>query len=158
MINKDRIHISIIIIIILILFITLVFSKSIKIQITRSQNKSPVIKKDFTELNIQEVYKKIENNDSFFLYTGRDTCNFCVELIPLLNKIYEELGISLFYLNSEHTNIDNQIKQFRTEYDIEFVPSLIQFNDGNYNIIDLNLFFLENKYDYNSLYKYIKEL
>lgn len=152
-------------VVIAILLLTLLFSKDIKLWANKliynknkSDNNLSVIPKEFTELDIYQVQKKIENGDSFFLYTGRDTCRYCRVIIPILNKIYSKLEIELLYLNSEYTDVDAQIQEFRTQYEIEFVPSLIKFDDNSYKIIDLNLFLEDNTYNYSSLYKYIKNL
>ena len=92
------------------------------------------------------------------MYTGRDTCRYCRELIPVLNKIYSELEIELYYLDSEYTEVDEQIQEFRTEYGIEFVPSLIKFNGKGYKTIDLNLLYKDHTYNYSLLYEEIKKM
>lgn len=165
MVNNKNKYIYIPLIIIVILLMTLFFTKALKPWINQAVyskiqagDNGFDIPKKFTELDIRQVKNKIENGDSFFLYTGRDTCRYCRELIPVLNKIYSELEIELYYLDSEYTEVDEQIQEFRTEYGIEFVPSLIKFNGKGYKTIDLNLLYKDHTYNYSLLYEEIKKM
>lgn len=94
----------------------------------------------FELLGSDEVRDKIQSGDSFFLYTGRVTCQWCRVLVPVLSDITQQSDSEVVYLDSELTDSDTKLKQFRKEYNIEFVPSLIYFDgNGPYQTIDMEV-------------------
>jgi len=92
---------------------------------------------DFSAIDTDAVRAKIEKGDSFFLFTGRSTCPWCRKFVPVLNEIAKEEQITIFYLDSENTPTDDNLKAFRDEYGIASVPSLSYFSGGKYNKIQL---------------------
>lgn len=98
----------------------------------------------FTKITAEEANAKIENGDTFFLYIGRATCQWCRKIAPSLSIIVKESEIQLFYLNSENTENDSVLSEFRATFGIKTVPSIIYFRGkGDYYTFELNL--TENK-------------
>lgn len=105
---------------------------------------------NFIKLDVSAINSKIENETPFFLYTGRATCQWCRKMVPILDKIIQEEGITMYYLDSEDTDINKELSSFRAEYKIDTVPSIIYFLSSNeyysfnLNILEANLEEIEN--------------
>lgn len=95
---------------------------------------------NFIKLDISAVNSKIENETPFFLYTGRATCQWCRKMVPILNKIIQKEGITMYYLDSEDSNINSELSSFRDKYEIATVPSIIYFwSPIEYYSLNLNI-------------------
>lgn len=44
-----------------------------------------------------QAYAKIEADDTFILYAGRDTCPYCQQFVPVLMQAAENLDIDMIY-------------------------------------------------------------
>lgn len=85
----------------------------------------------FKELSPEQAEEKIREKSPFFLFVGRDTCQSCRKVIQPLQKAVSQLEIEMFYLNSEKTDDNLLLSQFREDYHIDFVPAIIFFDrDG----------------------------
>lgn len=94
----------------------------------------------FNSVNAIEVNNMIENDTSFFLYTGRVTCQWCRKMVPILNSVIKEKNITMYYLDSESTDKDLNLSAFRKKYSIDTVPSIIYFKNGEvYLVFDLDV-------------------
>lgn len=82
---------------------------------------------DFLQADVSIINSKIENDSSFFLYTGRATCQWCRKIVPILSRIIKENNISIYYLDSENSDTNSELSAFREKYEIETVPSIIYF-------------------------------
>lgn len=89
----------------------------------------------------EQVMKKIDDEERFLLYVGRDTCYYCQEFIPSMTKALEEcpIDIPVYYLYTQRykTAIDNGEKNAEEEWaqkkqslGITGIPALILFQDG----------------------------
>lgn len=88
--------------------------------------------KDFNELTAKEALAKIDDNESFFLYLGRDSCPYCREFAPSLDKKSKEKNITINYVDTEDAGTDLNIDSLIERYDVEFVPTLIYLSEyGN---------------------------
>ncbi|MGP1361538.1 MAG: thioredoxin family protein [Candidatus Fimenecus sp.] len=95
----------------------------------------------FEKITVEEAVRKISEKERFVLYTGRITCEDCRRIVPYLSMIAKEKNIKIFYLDSENTKIDSDIKSFREKYEIRSVPSIILFEKDQYK---------SAKFDYNA--------
>jgi len=102
----------------------------------------------FEAATVQVLEKEINDGKSFFLYTGRQTCPWCRELVPLLGDLIEDSEINyllenkniMFYnLDSELTESDTLLKNFRERYEIESVPSILFFSDQKTKTIPITI-------------------
>jgi len=104
---------------------------------------------DLKELKVEDVNYKRSNNDYFILYVGRETCVWCRELVPMLSKLILEEGVEIYYLDSQDTEINVLIKEFRDTYGIKYVPSIVVFfQESSYRLLELNITSDEFDYDY----------
>lgn len=73
-----------------------------------------------------------DSNGSYFLYTGRMTCPYCLIFVPKLYNVsssFKNNDITVKYLNSENEE-DNGLESFREKNDIQYVPNFSYFEDG----------------------------
>ena len=94
----------------------------------------------FTELNVEQIEDMLKQRQTFILYTGRLTCEWCRRLVPVLSTAVRDNDVDIYYLDSENTDTDVDIKKFRDTYSIPTVPSIIFFDsNGNAHHIESNI-------------------
>lgn len=88
------------------------------------------VTKSLIEISVDEIYKKQSDSEVFFLYIGRNTCPYCLEFIPKLNKVITSIDVEIYFLDSVDTydNSSNELKEFRDLYAVETVPAFILFH------------------------------
>ena len=75
------------------------------------------------KISIEAVEQKIQHQESFYLYTGRESCPYCQEFAPKLAKAVDKTEITVYYLDSEH--IDNTSwNNFKTTVGFKRIPNL----------------------------------
>lgn len=93
----------------------------------------------FTPVTVGEVGVKIDQGDDFYLYVGRLTCEWCRKLVPTLQQVSDDEGITIHYLDSTDTKRDPELAAFRETYGIETVPKIIHFKqDGSYAVFQID--------------------
>lgn len=91
----------------------------------------------FTRIEVAEAMKMDDENVDHLLYIGRETCPYCVEFVPILKEMAEELGQKVYYLDSEGTQTNDGLKAFRAKWEVQYVPTLIYFNGEEGITIDV---------------------
>ncbi len=84
----------------------------------------------FTEISIQELITKIENEGKVIAFLGRETCGFCRRFAPKLAQISQEYDLTVYYIASD--NIDDMalLSRFRELHNIPTVPALVVTDQG----------------------------
>lgn len=99
---------------------------------------------DFIVITPKELEAKIsDSKQNFFVYFGRSTCPYCREFVSELGPLAIDNGMTIYYLDTENTQTDSEIKNLRDNLEIATVPSLLHFVSSeysNYNNDDLELF------------------
>ncbi|WP_429968307.1 conjugal transfer protein TraF [Enterococcus sp. AZ046] len=99
---------------------------------------------EFIVTTPKELEAKIsDSKQNFFVYFGRSTCPYCREFVSELGPLAIDNGITIYYLDTENTQTDSEIKNLRDNLEIATVPSLLHFVSGEYskyNNDDLELF------------------
>lgn len=111
--------------------------KAAQVETTEVTSDYDKVVANFTKINVANLKTKIKSGDSILLYTGRGTCPWCVKFVPVLNEIAKEKKLTVYYLDSENTQTDAELKNFRNAYKIETVPSLLYFRNGKYRVVNL---------------------
>lgn len=94
----------------------------------------------FTKADVKSIKNKLDNNDSFFLYIGRSTCPWCRKLISLLRDLSIKQEIEIFYLDSQDTETNAELKEFRNRYGVKYVPSILFFDKNKeYKKVDFDI-------------------
>lgn len=107
---------------------------------------------DYISVDTETITKMIKDKQKFFLYTGRITCQWCRALVPVLSELALDTKLTIYYLDSENTEENIQLKAFRQLYNIELVPSILFFDDnGSCYVIEHDV--TSNKFGIDSLAK-----
>ena len=86
-------------------------------------------------ISLETVEQKIQDQESFYLYTGRKSCPYCQEFVPKLAEAVDKTGTTVYYLDSE--NIDKtRWNNFKTTVGFKTIPNLTYFTNGTvYDIL-----------------------
>ena len=81
------------------------------------------------KISLEAVEQKIQHQESFYLYTGRESCPYCQEFAPKLAKAVDETKITVYYLDSEHID-KTSWNNFKTTVGFKTIPNLTYFTNG----------------------------
>ncbi len=81
------------------------------------------------KISLEAVEQKIQHQESFYLYTGRESCPYCQEFAPKLAKAVDETKITVYYLDSEHID-KTSWNHFKTTVGFKIIPNLTYFKNG----------------------------
>ena len=98
------------------------------------------------EVKGSEAAKLFDEKGTHFLYIGRSTCSICVSLVPELNTVMGDLGITMNYLPLGD-NFRNDFKDLFDHLDIE---TTVNSNEGTFGE-------LLEKYGYTPIVVVIKD-
>ena len=90
------------------------------------------IVKSFQETNAENVLNnKLAKGN--LLYFGRETCPFCREFLPVLKETSDlyHTPFKIYYLNTEDSHKNSQIKKAMEKYNVTGVPTLIYLKKDN---------------------------
>lgn len=73
------------------------------------------------------AYQMIENNESFILYAGRDTCPYCQQFVPVLMEAAENQNVKTIY----HIDTTDKLNaDFKEDKNINATPTTFIYEDG----------------------------
>lgn len=96
---------------------------------------TPIQKRYQDSIKIFETDKTTElttKDDSYFLYTGRITCPYCLAFVPKLykaNLLSENTEITIKYLDSENED-DTGLEKIIESNNIQYVPHFSCYKEG----------------------------
>lgn len=79
----------------------------------------------FNKVKAQDIEQLIDSDENIILYIGRETCPACRDFVPILYDYSNNNGINIYYLDSTKTDKDKELKKFRDDNNIMYVPSLM---------------------------------
>ena len=79
----------------------------------------------FIKVKAQDIEQLIDSDENIVLYIGRETCPACRDFVPILYDYSNSNGINVYYLDSTETDKDKELKKFRDDNNIMYVPSLM---------------------------------
>ena len=102
---------------------------------TLSQTEYQIAIKRLQKISLEAVEQKIQHKESFYLYTGRESCPYCQEFVPKLAEAVDKNGTTVYYLDSE--NMDKTSwNNFKTTVGFKTIPNLTYFTNGTvYDIL-----------------------
>ncbi|RSK06829.1 hypothetical protein D8787_02930 [Streptococcus mitis] len=96
---------------------------------TLPQTEYQIAIKRLQKISIEAVEQKIQHQESFYLYTGRESCPYCQEFAPKLAEAVDKTETTVYYLDSE--NIDKTSwNNFKTTVGFKTIPNLTYFTNG----------------------------
>lgn len=99
---------------------------------------------DFRRVTTEEILEKINNQDTFYLMVGRDTCGYCRLFAPKLEAVAQALNLNIYWLDTDDYG-DTGIPSFREQHGIRFVPSLLQIISGKVRNLQIESSFSNEK-------------
>ncbi len=81
------------------------------------------------KISLEDVEQKIQHQESFYLYTGRESCPYCQEFAPKLARAVDKTKTTVYYLDSEHIDKTNW-NSFKTNVGFKTIPNLTYFTNG----------------------------
>lgn len=94
--------------------------------------------KNFIPVTIDEVNKKIEQGDTFYLYLGRETCVWCRMIAPHYQRVFDDAHLDLYYLDSTDSKENPPLQKFRDDLGLDTVPQLIAFSKTKHQVLDIS--------------------
>lgn len=79
----------------------------------------------FNKVKAQDIEQLIDSDENIILYIGRETCPACRDFVPILYDYSNNNDINVYYLDSTETDEDKELKKFRDDNNIMYVPSLM---------------------------------
>ena len=96
---------------------------------TQSQTDYQIAVNRLQKISLEAVKQKTQHQESFYLYTGRESCPYCQEFAPKLAKAVDKAKTTVYYLDSE--NIDKTSwNNFKTTVGFKTIPNLTYFKNG----------------------------
>lgn len=87
------------------------------------------------KVSLEAVEQKIQHQESFYLYTGRESCPYCQEFAPKLAKAVDKTETTVYYLDSEHID-KTSWNNLKTTIGFKTIPNLTYFTNGTvYDIL-----------------------
>ena len=87
------------------------------------------------KISLKTVEQKIQHQESFYLYTGRESCPYCQEFVPKLAEAVDKTETTVYYLDSEHID-KTSWNNFKTTVGFKKIPNLTYFTNGTvYDIL-----------------------
>ena len=81
------------------------------------------------KISLEAVEQKIQHQESFYLYTGRESCPYCQEFAPKLAKAVDKTTTTVYYLDSEHIG-KSSWNSFKTNVGFKIIPNLTYFTNA----------------------------
>jgi hypothetical protein len=102
---------------------------------TQPQTDYQIAVNRFQKISIEAVEQKIQHQESFYLYTGREGCPYCQKFAPKLAKAVDKTKRTVYYLDSEHID-KSSWNNFKKIVGFKTISNLTYFTNGTvYDIL-----------------------
>lgn len=85
--------------------------------------------KAYQKISMDQLEEKVEAQEDFLLYIGRESCSYCRVFVPKLTKAIKETHKTVYYVDSNEEE-EGQIQDFSQKNGIKTVPSLVYYQSG----------------------------
>lgn len=87
------------------------------------------------EISMNDVVKKIENEDDFILFIKQTDCEHCKAFTPNLISVLSANDLEAYVLNISDLGEDQEL--YDNTFDVEGTPTVLFFEDGNESLIKI---------------------
>ena len=130
--DTDAMNSKKVLILLLLLIIIVTFTAYLT---TQPQTDYQIAVNRFQKISIEAVEQKIQHQESFYLYTGREGCPYCQKFAPKLAKAVDKTKRTVYYLDSEHI-YKSSWNNFKKIVGFKTISNLTYFTNGTvYDIL-----------------------
>jgi len=130
--DTDAMNSKKVLILLLLLIIIVTFTAYLT---TQPQTDYQIAVNRFQKISIEAVEQKIQHQESFYLYTGREGCPYCQKFAPKLAKAVDKTKRTVYYLDSEHID-KSSWNNFKKIVGFKTISNLTYFTNGTvYDIL-----------------------
>ncbi|ROX59680.1 thioredoxin [Enterococcus faecium] len=90
----------------------------------------------YPENSFQEVIKKKEEKQSFYLYLGRKDCKECQRVTKKIARQSQSLPMDVYYVDTKEETQQDLLRQFLSNYQIKTVPTFLEIKRGKVRIVE----------------------
>lgn len=90
----------------------------------------------YPENSFQEVIKKKEEKQSFYLYLGRKDCKECQRVTKKIERQSQSLPMDVYYVDTKEETQQDLLRQFLSNYQIKTVPTFLEIKRGKVRIVE----------------------
>lgn len=90
----------------------------------------------YPENSFQEVIKKKEEKQSFYLYLGRKDCKECQRVTKKIERQSQSLPMDVYYVDTKEETQQDLLRQFLSNYQIKTVPTFLEIKREKVRIVE----------------------
>lgn len=90
----------------------------------------------YSENSFQEVLKKKEENQSFYLYLGRKDCKECQRVTKKIQEQSGFLPMNVYYVDTKEEADQESLRKFLSDYQIKRVPTFLEITKRKIRIVE----------------------
>lgn len=85
----------------------------------------------FQRVNAQDIHEKFDQGDGFFVYVGRETCQYCRAFAPKLSKAAKNAKVKVYYLDVENVKANDKEDQFLKDVKLKYIPAVFYIDSDS---------------------------
>lgn len=84
----------------------------------------------FNKISTNQFYELLDTDEdeTYFVYFGRSTCPYCQDFVGDLKEAAKKTGTTLYYIDTENTKTDSDLKNLRDLVGVELVPNIVKID------------------------------
>lgn len=86
--------------------------------------------KSYQNIYEPEEYAEVMEQDTAYIYFGRDTCKYCRAFEPLLEVSIAETGAIVYHYDTDDHNADEDFQDILDAHEVVTVPKLVKLEKG----------------------------
>ena len=86
-------------------------------------------KSNLVEIKYSEMKKKIDDKDSFIVLFSQTTCSHCMDFKPKLEKVANDTGIKIYYLETDLLSED-EYTDLKKDFSFSGTPTTVFIING----------------------------
>lgn len=84
----------------------------------------------YKSVNNTDDYEEVMEQDTAYLYFGRETCKYCKAFEPLLENAINDTSATVYYYDTDEHNGSEDFQDILDENEVVTVPKLVKLEMG----------------------------